>query len=395
MFSPPSGDLGNWGAIASTILTAITTGRYAEASSTGVYGGLGLILVPFFWIWTMLPIAHPPPQSLISGTSTALLFSVLLKIPVLLADIGTGILILKLVTRGTGSSDRGRVAFLVWYLNPFNIYWINLFGGMDIIPAFILMLGLTFGTSEKWLRCGFSLAIGAITRIFPVFTVPFLLSALRNKNRQTLYLLTGFLGPMLVGAIIVYGIGAGTFTSMAATPERQYWLLEFLGPSLGNSYVKLTYVVLALQFFVTYRYWEKPSVISLATVSLLALLTGAQFYGGYARHFLWVSPLLTTTVMLNRNEKWLFIATFLAGSLAPSIWWISIPPYTDTLTAGAFWATKATYLLRINLDNISPARFGRENWFLLHRDDTSSGTQRGKRYPHPGTIRSEKLGERF
>jgi hypothetical protein len=198
-----------------------------------------------------------------------------------------------------------------------------------------------------------------------------------------------------MGIIILLVSGAGTFTSIAATPETQYWLLGFLGYSLGSSYVqslvKLTFVVLALQLFIAYRYWEKSSVISLATVSLLALLTAAEFYGGYARHFLWVSPLLTTTVMLNRNEKWLFIATFVTGCLAPALWWIPLPPYTDTLTAGAFWATKATYLLRINFNNISPACSGQDNQSLLHRDDAFSKTRPGDRYPHANTIRSEKL----
>jgi hypothetical protein len=355
MFYPPMGDLVNWGAIASTILTAITTGRYAEASSPGVYAGLGLILVPFFWIWTMLPITHPPPQSLIFGTSTsAVLLSFFLKFPILLADIGTGILILKLVTRGTSSIDRGRIAFLAWYLNPFNIYWINLFGGMDIIPAFIFMLGLAFATKGKWLRCGVSLAVGAITRIFPVFTVPFLLSALRNRKRSSFSLLVGFVGPLVVGAVVAYATGAGTFTSMAATPERQYWLLDFLGYSLTNDSVKLTFVLIALQLFVTCRYWKEHEVISVATVSVLVLLTAAQAYGGSTHHFLWASPLLTTTMMLNPNEKPFFILTFIAACLAPPIISVTLPLYTDTLTWGAFYATKISYLLRINLNEISP-----------------------------------------
>jgi hypothetical protein len=354
MFSPMGGDLVNWGAIASTILRAITTGQYAEVSTPGVYTGLGLMLVPFFWIWTRLPITHPPPEALFGTSTSALFLSFFLKLPVLFADIGTGILILKLVTRGSGSIDRGRIAFLVWYVNPFNIFWINLFGGMDIIPTFIFMLGLTFATNEKWFRCGLSLAVGAITRIFPVFTVPFLFSALRNKNRRTLSLLIGFLGPMLIGIMIVYVTGAGTFTSMAATPERQYWLLDFLGYSLTNSSVKLTFVLVALQLFVTYRYWEEHDVISVATVSLLALLTAAQAYGGSTHHFLWVSPLLTTTMMLNPNEKPFFILTFIAACLAPPIIPVTLPLYTDTLTWGAFYATKISYLLRINLNEIAP-----------------------------------------
>ena len=354
MFFPPEGDLINWGSIAVTILASFTSGRYASASITGVYGGLGLLLVPFAWIWEQLPITHPPVNSYIYfNTSTpVLLLAFLLKLPTLLADIGTGILVFRIVNRTTQSAPKARTAFLVWYLNPYNVYWVNFFGGMDIIPAFIFMVGLEFAISSKWFRSGIMLAIATITRIFPLFSVPYLLLAAQYRRRSTATFLIGFLAPLILGIVVFFAIGSGTLTSIAATPERQYWLQDFLGYSLTNSYVKLTFVVLALQFFVTYRYWEKKDTISLSTVSLLVLLTAAQAYGGSTHHFLWVSPLLTTSVMLNPTERWMFILTFITGCLAPTIF-VPLPAYTDTLTWGAFWAAKSLYILRINLNNLT------------------------------------------
>jgi hypothetical protein len=355
MFYPPQGDLINWGSVATNILVAIANGRYSQASDTGVYSGLGLFLVPSVWVWQQLPINHPPIDQvhMLFGTSTPiLLLAVLLKLPTLLADIGTGILVSRIVRRASQSVAKGRGAFLVWYLNPYNVYWINFFGGMDIIPAFIFMLGLELAISNRWLCSGIGLAIGTITRIFPLFSAPFLLLAVRERKRGIATFLLGLLTPLTVGVLLVLAIGAGTFTSIAATPENQYWLQDFLGYSLTNDYVKLTYVVLALQFFITFRYWRKPDIIGLATVSVLALLTAAQAYGGATHHFLWVSPLLTASMMLNPNERWVFILTFVAGCIAPSIFF-PLPIFTDTLTWGAFWASKATYLLRINVNNIT------------------------------------------
>jgi hypothetical protein len=357
MFSPPYGDLINWGSVADTILNALATGHYGQVTARGVYADLGLLLVPSLWVWTRLPITHPPvnQEYMLFGTSTSvLLLSVLLKLPVLLADIGTGILVSKLVTKATDSASKGRAAFLVWYLNPYNIYWINVFGGMDIIPTFIFMAGLNFGTKGKWLGSGLSLAFAAITRIFPLVTFPFLLTAFRNKTSKAFPFLISFLVPIIVGVGIILVTGAATFTSIVGTPSRQYWLLDFLGYNLTNSYVKLTFVVLALQLFVTYRYWKKASIISLATVSVLALLTAAQAYGGSVQHFIWASPLLTTSMMLNPNEKWAFIFTFVTACLAPFILPVTLPLYADTLTWGAFYAAKSNYLLRINLNHVWP-----------------------------------------
>ena len=353
MFYPPEGDLINWAGVANAILTTILTGRYATALNTGVYGGLGLLLVPFLWIWFQLPISHPPVtwEYMLFGTSPSVLtLAFLLKVPTLLADIGTGILVMKIVGKETGRTSNGRVAFLLWYLNPFNVYWINLFGGMDIIPTFIFMLALKFALDEKWLRSGFGVAIGTITRIFPIFSLPFLLMIRSDRRRWKLSFLTAALAPLILGTIVLIAIGGSTLTSMAATPERQYWLLDFVGYDLTPN-VKLTLVVLALQLYIVYRFWKDHTPISLATVSVLALLTAAQAYGGSTHHFLWVSPLLTTSVMLNSNERIPFALAFITACVAPSIF-IPLPAYSDTLTWGAFWASKAIYLLRINLSNI-------------------------------------------
>ena len=279
MFTPPYGDLVNWASVADILLNAISTGHYGQVTVPGVYAGLGLLLLPSFWLWTRLPVAHPPVNQahmLFSTSMPVLLLSFLLKIPVFLADIGTGILVSTLVARATNSPSKGRTAFLLWYLNPFNIYWINVFGGMDIIPTFIFMAGVNLGSKEKWFGSGLSLAFASVLRIFPLFTFPFLLAVFRDKWRRAFSFMIGF----VVSLAIVFGFalatGLVTSTWIIGTPSRQFWLLDFFGYNLTNSYVKLTYVVIALQLFITYRYWHKAELIPLATVSVLALLTAAQ-----------------------------------------------------------------------------------------------------------------------
>ena len=355
MFTPPYGDLVNWASVADILLNAISTGHYGQVTVPGVYAGLGLLLLPSFWLWTRLPVAHPPVNQahmLFSTSMPVLLLSFLLKIPVFLADIGTGILVSTLVARATNSPSKGRTAFLLWYLNPFNIYWINVFGGMDIIPTFIFMAGVNLGSKEKWFGSGLSLAFASVLRIFPLFTFPFLLAVFRDKWRRAFSFMIGFVVPLAIVFGFALATGLVTSTWIIGTPSRQFWLLDFFGYNLTNSYVKLTYVVIALQLFITYRYWHKAELIPLATVSVLALLTAAQAYGGSGHHFIWASPLLTTSVMMNPNEKLAYILTFVTACLGPFISPIPLPTYTDTLTWGAFYAAKTNYLLRINLNQI-------------------------------------------
>jgi hypothetical protein len=353
----PWGDLINWSAGASIVLGYLSVGRYPPISVTGVYGPLQVILAPFFWIWTKLPIDHPPLASLpLTNSTPASSLSILMKLPSFLADMGTGGLVYKLVRQMTDSERKGQIALLSWFCNPFNIYWIEAFGAMDAIPTFILVLAIVLGMKRKWFSCGLCVAIASILRIFPLFVFPFLFIQAKAKSwRECALLLSGFLMPLVSAIIAMYMSGAGTLSIVASLPQGESWLLDFLGVNL-NQYVKLTPLLLVSQFFITIYYWRKNTLVHGATAALLTLLVGALPYGGYGYHFLWVSPLLSACVSLNFEELWVFIFTFVTASLYPPMIFISLPSLSalEPLLAGTFFAAKATYLAKINVENIGP-----------------------------------------
>jgi hypothetical protein len=351
---PPAGDILNWAGEASYALGSISQGYFPSISITGVYSLLGLLLVPFYWAWTMLPIAHPSMEAIILQPSSApaVLLSILMKAPTFLSDLATGILVYKLTMQLTQSEQKSRLAFLAWYANPFNIFWINVYGGMDVIPAMIFVLSLYYGTAKNWFRCGLSAAIATVLRIFPVLALPFIPPAIQTKRaRSYLYLLAGFLSPLSLGLILEYTTG-GTLISIAKIPEHQSWLLDFLGWNITSESVKTALVLLVVQLLISYSYWKRPILLHLAAVSLLAFLLGANPYGGSTHHFLWVSPLLAVSVALTPNELWVFTLTFVTASLAPPIIALPLIPFIDTFQWGSFFAAKAAYLLKINLENV-------------------------------------------
>ena len=355
----PWGDLINWSAGASNVLGYLSVGRYPPIAVTGVYGPLQVILAPFFWLWTKLPINHPPLSSLplyYVHSTPAFSLSILMKLPSFLADIATGGLVYKLVKQMTNSEKKSQIALLSWYCNPFNIYWIEAFGAMDVIPTFILLLAIVLGMNRRWFSCGFCVAVASILRIFPLFVFPFLFVQAKAKSwRGYVLLLSGFLLPLICAIIAMYMSGAGTLSIVAGLPQGESWLLDFLGVNL-NEYVKLTPFLLVVQFFITIYYWRRGTLVHVATVALLTLLVGALPYGGYGYHFLWVSPLLSASVSLSFDELWVFIFTFVTASLYPPMIFIPLPSLSalEPLFAGAFFAAKATYLAKINAENISP-----------------------------------------
>jgi hypothetical protein len=354
VLTPPLGDLINWTAGASLALGYIVTGHFPPVSVTGVYGPIQLLLVPFFWIWTKLPIQHPPLYNMLHGNSTpALLLSILMKLPPLLADIITGYVVFKLTLQLTNSEKKSKLASVIWYLNPYNIFWINAVGAMDVIPTLVFLLAIVAGSSNKWFRSGLCASVASILRIYPIFSFPFFLPAIQTKKYRR-YAVSGFLLPLVAALIFVYANGAGSLNAIIELPKVEYWLLDFLGGNLTNVNIKLALVLVPVQFYVTVRYWKKAALLYLATVSILALLIGAQ--NTPPHHFLWVSPLLTMCVVLSADEAWIFILTFVTASLhlGPifGIFPMALFSLTDPFLGGCFYAAKTAYLIKLNLKNI-------------------------------------------
>ena len=369
--STPSGDFINWAGVASVALGLVSRGRIPPVSVAGVYTYMGVVLTPFFWFWTLLPINHPSltyANYLGSYSTPAFFLNVFLKTPLFIADMGAGLLVMKLVGTMTGSETKDRLAFLAWFANPFNIYWINIDGAVDVIPTTIVLLAIYLALKDRTFLSGFSLAVGGILRIFPFLTFPFLLCSPRGRNfRSITYLLLGFLLVPIVGLTALYITKAGSLEAVALIPSGSYggggqpWLLDFLGsssfnfdkyaPPVAGPDVKSAVVVLVLQLLVCVRFWKNPQGIHLVTASIFALFIGSLAYAGDPRHFMWVSPLLTVSLAINPNEVWVFLLTF-ASAFGVTYPFTQSTPLLGTFLGGIFVGAEAIYLLKINQENI-------------------------------------------
>jgi len=205
--------------------------------------------------------------------------------------------------------------------------------------------------------------------MFPAVTVPFFFPLAKTKGLRTYcIMLAGFLLPLIVSLVAVYTATGATLATVANVPLRESWLLDHLGPNILGGVARLAPVLLAIQFYFVLRYWKTPaSLVHLTTVSILTLLLGAGIYGGNQWHFIWVSPLLSVCLALHPDELWIFLLTFatdircdycyyLSGYTA-GLWGLLGPFRTTTLLdptfAGAFYAFKATYLVKLNLESIT------------------------------------------
>jgi len=357
-------DFSNWILGAAAIFKSLSAGTIpCWSPGFGVYFGIELILTPFFWVWTMLPIQHPPMLNLVNFSVPAMTLALLMKLPIFFSDIVTGILLSRLIWKVTRSKTSSALASLTWFANPFNIYWLYVYGAMDIIPTAMVLLALNFGLDDEWLRTGICTVVAGLLRVFPFVSLPFLLPLARVKLAR-IYLFVGSLIPIIlvICAFFIRGTSGCSLTGVLSIPGREPWLLRFLGLDIlgGSSWafvVKLAPVIILVQLYVVLRYWRGDSnIVHLVSVSFLALMVGADVYGGSAYHFLPVSPLLSACLALHpREETWLYTLIFITAILFPGIQWLGwlfpIYPVIGTFLAGAFYAAKAGYLIRLNMWN--------------------------------------------
>lgn len=305
----------------------------------GAYTGMGLFLAPFYGLWLALPISH----------ANDLILLLVMKTPIIIFDFLAGALIYLVIDAATKSSSYARKGFLIWYLNPYNILLILMWGSVDVIPAVFLLLTILLGYKRKWSLAGLSLAVASILRLFPILLFPaVLLHVMTQGRRATSIFAASFLAPLAAAfAILITMFGSvqavvGTFANL---PLEQPFLIFFGYPLLAdipfNYTLRLALLMFALQLYVMTRFWKtlRTSFLSPSLVFLLILFaaTPQQIY-----HFNWVTPLLTTDyVISNRRPRLLtllFVSVFLSwlsvGLLTPGAL-LLFPLYNQALRTAA------------------------------------------------------------
>jgi hypothetical protein len=137
-------------------------------------------------IYMFLSSLRPCNVILQTGFCTPMIY--FWKIPILLADVGVGILLYKLL------SDKSKLAtifaLLVWFVNPF-IFLKNDFISNDAIPIFFMLLALYhLGKDEIAAGASYALAVG--TKTFPIFILPVML--INSSNRKKFFLSAAIVG---------------------------------------------------------------------------------------------------------------------------------------------------------------------------------------------------------
>ncbi len=360
VFPSLGSDFIHWVEGASLTYMSIQNGRIPSIGVMNVYAGMQLFLSIFYALWAALPVPHTSSwaqaiRSPYLAEKAPIIF--FMKLPILLFDLFTGVLIFLLVKR-VSSRERAIQAFFLWYLNPYAIYFMEYEGTFEIIPTCLTLLTALFAIRGRWPAAGLSLLAGTVLRVFPIFAFP-MLTVLAIKQGAGRWAAPKFFAafalPMFAGLYLA-GYDALSRVIESFWTSRTYLGYYFTGFP-RDSTVPTTFFLLFFQtLLILLFWWRRPSsgmlVLNAVTAALLVPLITTYSERYYT---VWIIPLLTIYyIVADRRSTFLFCLFFFSAFL--SALGFAETDFTlmhvEPLTAGIFYGTKAIYLIKVNIHAI-------------------------------------------
>ena len=157
-------------------------------------------------------------------------YAVMMKIPIIMADIVTAFLLYGIVKDITGDERKSLMAFSLWYLCPFVILISSVHGMFDSISAMLIVLTIVFIHKRNYFFGGVTFALSVLTKFFPIFFIFFLVAYVLKRegiDRHGLKHLTIAIVGSLITVVLV---------QLPAIINGQFWeSLSFLTSRLGLS----------------------------------------------------------------------------------------------------------------------------------------------------------------
>jgi hypothetical protein len=219
------------------------------------------------------------------------LVSLLFRLPVFAFDVATATA-LYYAGKRMGSAVGGRWASLLWFVNPYSLFSIELLGVPDVVATFLIVMTFLFLISNRHVVAGVFLGLGVWVKFYPILLLPPLLLYAHANGvswRQiisVLYLtLVGLLG--YIGWILPFGLTYLTHYTPVTQP------LPFVA---GENVVNGAALWLILFYCLLGLFVKKAK--TLLSLLLLTLLVYYAFSNPYPQYLIWAMPLMALDVTL-------------------------------------------------------------------------------------------------
>lgn len=250
------------------------------------------------------------------------LFDLLVKLPLIAADLIVALLVYKLVMRHLSDERLAVSASALWFLNPLTIWVSSGWGMFDTFPALFTILGLYLVLDKRFVYAGISVALAIAMKYYGIVIVfPLLLLAWQKGRSRGLAECFG--GTAVTTIVLSIPLLAGTaspYTSLVSgsTPSGLYYsgLSFWTAITLsfeGINFSLISDVLVAVLLTAAYVWmWRRSPATALSSASvyfglpILVLLAAFRFVG--ENYFVWILPFAAIIASRGIRYRWLFWA---------------------------------------------------------------------------------------
>ncbi len=247
--------------------------------------------------WLALPIQHADIVQTFRAASfqwspTLFVLVILVKSPLILLDLLSALIIYRLVQAIEESDQAAKAASLLWLLNPYVIFSIEMWGSTEILAIALALLAFWLTVSHKIVIGSLAFAAAIAAKLFPasLLVAPIKASLHRGSVRwAALQFLFGLVG---VSGYFVWSSRVSVDTAARfAVYNPQTFVFDEFTISTSVVSVGLATVALALTWLIVIYLWQGDST-SLMPACLAATLAYLAFYNWPPAGLLWLSLFL-------------------------------------------------------------------------------------------------------
>ena len=254
------------------------------------------------------------------------LFTLTMKIPLLVTDVATMFLIMHIVMRCTGSESKSLIAGFLWAASPL-VFMSEMFSTADIYSGSLILLGAYLIYQSKPKFGSLCLAVGSILRFSPLLvTWIYPLAFARAKKGKWLF---SFLAMQLAlfGSLtvaITTFFGSTTLLDLLSSsrpgilvPEALIAMGPFFLPTIPHNPYGLGLSLVG--YFVIGYLITAPSswnARSIASEAVAVLAVYYAFTNFFPQFLMWFLPVLVTNAALSRSGTYRYLLMTGVGALA-------------------------------------------------------------------------------
>ena len=301
----------------------------------------------------------------IAHVQNVLMLQLILKIPLILADMGIAIVLFSLAIKSGASLRKATLLMSFWIFNPFAIFVSAVHGQTDAFSTLFVILSVYFLQQKQFLKSFGSLLVGGMFKYYSLLLLPiFVLFSWKQTNKLTKIggLILLILIPIANYApVILDPVNRGLFfsglsSSMEPTETSYPWSLWILprlfgfSSSFPSSYATSILVVAYLSFLIIFVLYfiKRKAPLELRDVikAYIAAITVFIAFTPVAnpQFLLWILPLfLYFSFTMQKPQGYAFVTILWFFNLAalftlfsPQVYVLNAVPNVFTMS-DFFW----------------------------------------------------------